>query len=205
MNFKKILITAGSALTLLAVSSCANYRAMSLATIPQEHHQKNSNLKELSIACKVFNEIDCEKYLGRDVLDEGYQPVQLTITNHSPKNFTFSSKRVSLALADAQEVANSVHTSTAKRVGLYTAGGVVTSGLLFIPAVVDGIKSAEANKQLDNDYNEKAKSSVAIGSFETVNVVLFASLDEEHDLKTFNVTFINQDTKQPVTIEVQAN
>ena len=71
----------------------------------------------LQMVTKVFTEDDCIKYLDRDVIEKGYQPVQIMIKNKSSKAFYVSPDRIDMPLAAVAQVARSVHTSTAKRVG----------------------------------------------------------------------------------------
>src|ERR1700690_3137595 len=142
---------------LLLLSGCATYHATSLNTLSSEMmiqatHSKSNDVK---IIAKAFDKVDCKRYLDRDVIQKGYRPIQLYIQNNSDKSYEFSLHRLSLSSASSEEVARSVHTSTVGRVLGYGIPGLVIAWPLVIPAVVDGIKSTEANEALDRDFYAK--------------------------------------------------
>ena len=164
---RKILMSLGIGMAIL-LTGCASYQANSLSPLNPEHVRTYENMEGISIGCKAYTVEDCYNYLDRNVIAKGYQPVQLTFYNQSNKSYLFSTKGVSLICASPKEVARTVHTSTAGRVTGYTLGGlggilVLPSTFpLFIPAIVDGIKSSNANGALDADFSVKAKDSFEI-------------------------------------------
>jgi hypothetical protein len=103
------------------------------------------------IVSKAFTPQDCDRYLDRNVIVEGYQPVQLYFQNDSDKSYLFSLNRIGLTVARPEEVAQKVHTSTAGRAFGYGVGALILWPLA-IPAILDGIGSAKANKSLDSDF-----------------------------------------------------
>jgi hypothetical protein len=132
--------------------------------------QKN---KEIIIAAKAFNKADCEKYLDRDLLSKGYQPVQIIIKNTSNKTLIFSPDEISLACADVEQVVQEVHTSTAGRAASYSVAAVFTAGIFAIPAIVDGLKSSNANQALNSDYYKKAAKRQILPPNSKMNSLLF--------------------------------
>jgi hypothetical protein len=127
----------------------------------------------IKVAAKAFNEADCKKYLDRNLLDKGYQPVQIIIKNNSNKTLIFSPDQVSLPCAQIDQITAMVHTSTAGRVVGYSAAALLASGLFVIPAIVDGVKSSNANKALDADYHKKAAKRQAISPNSKMNALIF--------------------------------
>ena len=150
-------------------------------------------LKDVIVAAKAFNKVDCKKYLGRNVLSKGYQPVQIIIKNNSSKNLIFSLDNVSLPCARTEEVAARVHTSTAGRATAYGAGSLFLWPLA-IPAIVDGVKSAEANESLDSDYHAKTAKSQLLVPSSKLNGLIFVPVESYRN--TFTVTLIDQDTRE---------
>ena len=76
-------------------SSCASYRASTLSLLSVETLPNSQNVGgELSVIAKAFNKQECKRYLDRDVLAEGYQPIQLYIQNNSEKPYLFTLNRV---------------------------------------------------------------------------------------------------------------
>jgi hypothetical protein len=194
--------TAILALGLLA--GCASYRALPLDTLCHDilSYQTFPCLSpEVVIAAKAFNKRDCKKYLDRDVISQGYLPVQLSIANNSDKNYFFSLHRVSLPCARPEDVAATVHTSTFAR-----AAGYGTAALFFwpfaIPAVVDGINSANANEALDEDFCAKAARDTVIPAHSRTNMLVF--IPSASYRPQFNVTLVDLNSNKPCDFFVTA-
>ena len=150
----------------------------------------SKNSPDILIAAKAFNKADCKKYLDRDLLDKGYQPVQIIIKNFSNKTLIFSPDQVSLPCARIEQVVESVHTSTAGRATGYGAAAVLTSGLFAIPAIIDGVKSSNANKALDSDYFAKTAKRQIIPPNSKLNGVLF--IPSANYTNSFKVTLTEE-------------
>ena len=185
-------------------SGCASYNAAPLNTISSEMIQTSHVGDEtVLISAKVFNKADCKKYLDRDVLNKGYQPVQLYIQNNSDNNYLFSLNRISLSCSRPEEVAEKVHTSTVGRAVGYGAAAWFTFGILAVPAVVDGVKSAQANEALDNDFSAKTARDQTILPHSHFNKLIFVPVNEYQ--QTFTVTLIDQESNKPKKFNVIAN
>ncbi len=193
MNMKYALIP------LLFLAGCASYKASSLTSLDSEV-VLTSPQGELVAVAKAFDRIECKRYLDRDVLRAGYQPVQLVIQNNSDKDYVLSLDRISLPVARPEEVAERVHTSTVGRAVGYGVAGLLIWPF-FIPAVVDGFKSAEANESLDNDFAAKAAKDRTIGAYSRMNGLLFVPVRGYKN--DFTVTLIDVATKEPKTLNLQ--
>lgn len=148
----------------------------------------------ISFEYHVLDIEECETYLDRDVISEGYQPIHLTITNNSNKYLNLSLDDFSLLCISPSTVAKSVHTSTAGRVAGYTVAGILTFGLFLIPAVVDGVGSSKANKKLDADFENKSIKDRVIAPHRTVNGLIFTpkeGFDED-----FSFVLVGQEGKE---------
>jgi hypothetical protein len=84
-------------------------------------------------------------------------------------------------------VATRVHTNTVGRAVGYSVAGLFIWPFI-IPAIVDGIGSAEANEQLDADFAQKALRSQTVKPHATANGVIFVSCDDDCDDFTLTVT-----------------
>lgn len=199
MKNNKYLFTA--CISLLALSSCASYRSSTLNnpsySVITYAPVKNN---DLLILAKQFNKDDCQRYLDRDVLSKGYQPVQLYIQNDSNKDYYFSLDRLSLTCARPEDVADKVHTSTVGRAVGYGVGSLILWPLA-IPAVVDGIKSSEANAALDIDFSAKAAKNSTIFRHSTFNKLIFVPIGDYQ--KNFQITLFDQESKKCSTFEVE--
>ena len=147
--------------------------------------------KDVVATAKAFNKSDCKRYLDRDVIAEGYQPIQLYIENKSDKPYSFALSRVSLPVAQPEEVAQTVHTSTVGRAVGYGVGAIFLWPLA-IPAIVDGVKSAEANDHLDVDYSSKAARDQVIQPHSHFNKLLFVPVNGYQS--SFTVTLMDQNS-----------
>ena len=188
-----IIFTAAS----LFLTGCASYNALPLNSMSSQvvNVSEPSNRANLVVAAKKLSRAECLKYFDRDVIKEGYQPIQLYIQNDTNDSYIFSLSRISLSTARPEEVADRVHTSTVARATLYGAGALILWPLA-IPAVIDGVKSAQANEALDADYMAKAMKEQAIEPHSTFNGVVF--IPKEYENQRIELHLVNQKTNQKV-------
>lgn len=196
---KKQILLSLSLIGLLA--GCASYNAS-----PLQHLSYTSvDITEptdgvgVFVAAKKLSKAECMKYFDRDVIAKGYTPIQLYIKNESAAPYVFSTSRLGLTAARAEEVAEKVHTSTVGRAVGYGAGAMVLWPLA-IPAIIDGIKSAKANDALDEDFDMKVASDQIISEHSYFNKVVFVPTSAVPI--SFDVTLIEAKTHAPVTFNV---
>lgn len=179
---------------LILLSGCASYQAASLNTLSSDAMVSGMpGREEIVVVAKAFNKADCKRYLDRDVIAQGYQPIQLYIENKSDKNYAFSLSRVSLSCASPEEVAEKVHTSTVGRATGYGVGALFLWPLA-IPAIVDGVKSSQANDALDIDFSSKAARDQVIQPHAYFNKLLFVPSNEYQP--AFTVTLMDQNSNK---------
>lgn len=183
----------------LLLAGCASYNAASLNSFSSEIFSQSSTPATKAgvvIAARAFNAVDCRRYFDRDVLKKGYQPVQLHIQNNSDKSYLFSLNSISLPCARSEEVAEKVHTCTIGRILGYGIPGLIVAWPLVIPAIIDGIKSSEANEQLDNDFASKTARDQVILPHSYLNKIMFVPIEEYQPV--FTITMIDQESNQLV-------
>ena len=146
-------------------------------TIPLKGWSSYSNHEEtdskIFIAAKAFDRSDCQKYLDRNLLEKGYQPIQIIIKNHSDKAVVFSPDDLNLSVVSVEEVIARARTSTVGRSAGYGAAALLVSNVFVIPAIVDGIKSSNANGALEADYHHKAAKKQTVQPNSTLNKLIF--------------------------------
>ena len=192
----------------ILISGCAAYQAVSLAALDPDQVRTYPEAKGLRVGYKVYSEKDCFDYLDRNVLAKGYQPVQLTLENQSERTYLFSVSNVRLPCADPKQVAKLVRTSTVGRVLGYGLGGLligISSGgayaaLCAVPAVVDGIKSANANARLERDFAKKANPAFHLPPGGYVKTLLF--IPKAQFSPSFEMVLLDEQTKAPVVLTV---
>lgn len=195
-------VISGIAVSLVLLAGCASYRAAPLNSLSSQILPVTTNSKDdVLVIAKAFSKQDCKRYLDRDVIAKGYQPVQIFIQNNSDKHYAFALNRISLSCARPEEVAEKVHTST---VGRATGYGVASLFLwpLAIPAVIDGVKSSQANESLDNDFSSKAAIDQTIQPHAYFNKIIFVPVNEYQS--TFAMTLIDQASNTKKTFNVNA-
>lgn len=108
------------------LAGCAGYHALPLKkmnTVPLAKH------KDIAFAAQAFDKDDCEIYLGRNVIDAGYTPIQIAIENNSHKSLQFSCDQLNMPLASTNIVAESVYQSSWARALGYGIPGASNIGL----------------------------------------------------------------------------
>ena len=180
--------------------SCASYKPAPLTNLQPEFAPYAETVDAVTLACKALSREDCKRYFDRDIIDKGFQPVQMTIINNSDNYLLFSTQGVSLPVCSPQEVAEKCHTSTAGRATAYGVAGLIVWPLL-IPAVVDGVGSSQANTKLDSDFNQKGIDQTVINPYSTHNGIIFFTKDDYQD--SFNVRLVDRETKRKLEYAVR--
>jgi hypothetical protein len=191
MTVLKIVGLSTSVLGLLALTGCASYKARPLPILHNQNVTHSQNTNDAKFSYKLFTEVDCMDYFDRDIIKAGYQPVQIHIENSSDEDLVFSVQGINMPCATTEEVAKSVHTSTAGRVCAWGIPGLFLWPLL-IPAVVDGIGSSEANQQLDVDFAGKSVKGQIIHQNSNLDGVIFVPKRSFKD--PFTLTLIGKRT-----------
>jgi hypothetical protein len=183
------------------LSGCASYKAQSLANLSPQSAPCAVTQEQVTVSCKAFTKQDCKRYLDRDVISKGFQPVQICIQNESKRSFQFSQNQISLPLADASYVAEKVHTSTVGRATAYGVGALILWPLA-IPAIVDGVKSKNANEALDNDFASKTPTEQTLAPFARINGLLFVPVESYQE--AFTLTLVDKETQEKLSFSLNA-
>lgn len=185
----------------LATSSCASYRAQTLPPLSTLSAPYSEEKENIEVFCKVFSTKDCEQYLDRDVIKKGYLPIQITIQNNSKRYLLFTKNNIDITCADPAVVANEVHTSTVGRSTSYGVGALFIWPLA-IPAIVDGVKSSNANEQLDRDFSSKSSFEQTITPHGRLNGLIFVPIELYRE--SFTITLIDKETKEAIPFTLNA-
>lgn len=183
LRFGLLFLLAGMSL----FTGCARYRAQPIKKAvlqPAKLHEK----RPVVFAYHVFTRQDCLQYFDRNILKRGYQPILITFTNNTKRYFRVNRESISLPTVPAAQVARKVHTSTLGRALGYGLAGIIVWPLL-VPAVVDGVGSSQANRKLDQDFENKELTEHVVGPYSTLSRVIFVP---KKDFK-WNFTFTFSD------------
>ena len=141
---------------MLALSGCARYSARPLSNLARKSSFiADTSESYISFDYHVFNKGDCKRCLDRDVIAAGYQPVHINVCNNTSRYLDISLARFNVPMLAPEDVAEEFHTSTAGRAAGYGIASLILWPL-FIPAIVDGVGSAKANKHLSADFSRKS-------------------------------------------------
>ena len=191
MNMKIV----SSSLCLMVLSGCAGYTSRSLDHLTPDQRVSHKTGKVL-FRYKKFTQQDCQKYLDKNVIKAGYQPVQISIINCTDHPLRFSPSCVSLPTVSADLVAKSVYDSTSSRViGWGIASYFVPA--LIIPAIVDSSWSYEANQELDKDYIVKATGEKIMAPYTELNGLIFVPVSAYKDF--FVITLTDEDSHDKIS------
>ena len=179
---------------------CASYQPAPMTSLQPEFAPYSETVENVTLACKPLSRAECKRFFDRDIIDKGYQPVQMTIVNDSSRYILFSNQGISIPVCSPQEVAEKCHTSTVGRAAGYGVAGIFIWPLL-VPAVVDGVSSSQANTKLDRDFNEKNIEQMVINPYATHNGIVFFSKSEYQD--SFFVRLVDKETTQKLEFYVK--
>ena len=171
MKIRNSLMLSMGFILILGLAGCAHYKAQPLNKLGRDFLLKKEE-QFISFAYRIFNKRDCKRYLDRDVISKGYQPVHITFTNNSNRHLNFSITMFSLPCVNSEEVAEKVFTSTTGRAVGYGVGALFIWPLA-ISAIVDGVGSSQANEKLDVDFHQKTLRDRIVKPFSVINGLIF--------------------------------
>ena len=182
----------------LSFFSCASYEAVAVPKLQPEFAVNAKKQNDVIVAARVFSKDDCRKYFDKDVISEGYQPIQVAVDNRSKEYLLLSKSGISLPMVPPEEVAKKCYRSTAGRATGYGIGALFLWPLA-VPAIVDGVKSSNANTQMDIDFAAKGLQESVIQPFSNISGVIFVPTSE---FKSYlGVNLINRETNEKLTFE----
>lgn len=197
MKLTSRILLSLNCIALIGLAGCAHYRAKPLRSLMATPKPQESSI---ALAYKVFDANDCKRYLDRNTIAKGYQPIQIAFTNNTKHLFTILPNSINLPCAPAQEVAERTHTNTVGRAVGYGVASFVCLPLIVpaiafgASAIVDGTGSAKSNERLDMDFSQKSLRTQIVKPYTTVNGLIFVSCDDFNE--NFTLTVVDQTTSE---------
>jgi hypothetical protein len=199
MNVRYSIV--GVCLAALCVSGCAKYRPKPLA---MPSHIVTQEKEGVALQAALLDNVESKQIFGeRSPQAKGYQTIQLALTNKTNQAYELDAHNIGLELASAQVVAHQIGFNTAGRVAGWGIAGLFIWPFL-IPAIVDGVKSSQANRDLERDLDVRTISNgskIYIQPHSTMNKVMFVA--SENYRTSFDVDLINQHTGDPVNFSIK--
>lgn len=184
---------------ILLLSGCAKYNAHKLAEPVGVVHQTNN----VEVKAEALTDADCHYYFSRRALSKGYQPIQLCIKNGSNQNYILKANNIDLQIESRKNVARSLQLNTTGRVVGWGLPGLI-AWPFFIPAAVEGVKASDANKKLNDDFNQRVlnnDSRIVIAPGSSINKVFFVMA--ENFKNKFDITLENKRSKESISFKIK--
>jgi hypothetical protein len=173
---------------LLIFTGCAKYKPQPLQTAHGVAVKENN----VSVSAHAFSELECRYYFSRRMIAKGYQPIQISIMNGSDEDLILDPYNVGLQLESSRIIARACHLNTGKRFVSWFIPALFLWPFI-IPAAVECAKSSEANKKLDQDFNQRTislDSKIYIPAQTTINKVMFVAT--ENYRQNFDIKLIKK-------------
>lgn len=172
-------------------SGCASYRAGRMPSSNVETFKNVQDQEGLKVAVEFISPKDSKQIFGVGKVTQLYQPIYIAMDNRTKSSFEFSKRgSINLAGVPAEEVAKNCGFSTAGRATAYGVAGLFIWPLL-IPAVVDGVGSAQANEKMESDYMYKEIKDDRIMPNGLLNGVIFTEKMKEGEELTIRLTDVD--------------
>lgn len=118
---------------LILLSGCGKQKYRSLEQLPKTN---TFTSKDASIqgSYTVLNGTTCRKYIGCNLLNKGYQPIHITLTNNSNLEWYFDLDDISLPTVSAYTVSNAAQKNL-RNYKIGTAVAITSGGIAYTAAV----------------------------------------------------------------------
>lgn len=171
------------ALTLVGLAavlmSFESFSANPMISMENANHAFAKETKGITVTAKQYTSNESVDYLDRNLIKLGYQPIQVTIQNHTGSIYELSKEGISLPSASPNRVALSVSAQTLPR-----SIALKVASLFFwpfmIPSTLEGIATMKTHYQIWKDYSAKAVKEGAeeIAPYAVFHRVIFVPKEE---------------------------
>jgi hypothetical protein len=172
---KIIISVVGLIASLLVFDTCKNWRSVAPAEIVAEEASLEKG--GVLISSKAYSSDESKTFLGTDMVDKGYQPVEISIQNNTSKTYKLEADKVTLPTASASKMTWNVTKGTIPR----SIGYKVASFFFWpfmIPGTIDSFRTLKSHKNLKADLSAKILKDETIIPYSTVKRVLFVPKEE---------------------------
>ncbi len=154
----------------------------------------------LQIMAKAYTEEESKKFLRKNLLKRGYQPVQITIQNNSREPFSLSTGSVDLPTASPSKVAKKLMISAIPR-GIALRVASLFFWPFMVPSTIDSIITTKTFKILRNDLESKLVKKETIAPYSIYNRIVFVPVKEFKG--SFDITLIELDSLKPKVVHIE--
>ena len=154
----------------------------------------------IHIVAKAYTSEESKKYLKKDLLKYGYQPIQLTIQNHSMEEISLSSGSVDLPQAKSSSVAKKIMASAVPR-GVILRVASLFFWPVMIPSTIDSVITLKSYKIIKNDLESKLVKKEVIAPYSIYNRIVFVPKSEFKD--SFDINLIEMKTLATKVVHIE--
>lgn len=154
----------------------------------------------VKLSIKPLTAEESKKYLKKDLLDKGYQPVEVTIENGSSDPYSFSPNSVSLPLIEGKSIAKKLFRSAIPRSICFRIAGLFFWPI-SIPGTIDGVLTNKSYRKLKKQLQSKSVREEVIAPYSSVHRIFFVSSKDCEG--SFDVTLENQETLESRVFHVE--
>ncbi len=158
----------------------------------------------IQVFAKVYTSEESKSYLQRDLLMRGYQPIQITVHNNTPKSWVLYQQGIDLPVVTSKRVASIII-----RGALPRSIGMKIASFFFwpfmIPSTIDSVRTLKAHAKLKRDLAAKSikPQSELVPAYSIVNRVFFVKLKDYPG--KFNITLMDNETEELKEFPIKAD
>lgn len=141
----------------------------------------------IHVMAKAYTSEESKKYLKKDLLKYGIQPVQITIQNNSREEFSLSNGSVDLPTAEPSSIAKKVMISALPR-GIILRVASIFFWPVMIPSTIDSVITIKSYKIIKNDLTAKSVKKEVIAPYSIYNRIVFVPMKEYKE--SFDINLI---------------
>lgn len=134
---------------LFILPHCARYQPSALLR-PLSRVEKGG----IEVGLKELTRAEFRRYFDSNLSTKNFAALQLYIKNRTSTTYILDPDNISVPLERTGSIARQIYRNTILRVTLWAVPGQIFWPC-NIPAIVDGISSYEANKEIDEDIKER--------------------------------------------------
>ncbi len=154
--------------------------------------------KKPIITAKAYTSLESEELFGKDLLERGFTPIEITIDNPTSNTYYLTLNEISLDMASPNQIAKSVRKGSLPRsLGLKLASFIFWP--MMIPSTIDSINTHTSYKSLESALKEHMLDNEIIEPKESIKKFIYSL---EGSSKAFTVSLIDKESNQPAIFEV---
>ncbi|MEI8329547.1 MAG: hypothetical protein WCG14_06085 [Chlamydiia bacterium] len=201
MKIKRVIFILSGVIALVGV--CTPWTTSQLSNIPtvETLDAESTFLRSntIQVVAKAYTPEESTKFLNKNLLRKGYQPVQITIQNNSSQEYSLSSGSVGLPTASPSKVTMKLMQSAIPR-GIAFRIASFFFWPFMVPSTIDSIITMKTYQSIKNDLQSKLVKKEVIAPYSIYNRIVFVPIDQFKD--SFDVSLIELQSLRPQVIHV---